>query len=73
MEGRSNILKTTEITLAKISCLIVAGTKKNAKIFFEFVYSVFVVCHSIRWIPNIYELHQGAVGKVNYAYQDFIL
>merc|ERR1711879_951241 len=46
--GRSNILKTTEITLAKISCLIVA---------------VFVVCHSIRWIPNIYELHQGAVGK----------
>lgn len=48
VEGRSNILKTTEITLAKISCLIVA---------------VFVVCHSIRWIPNIYELHQGAVGK----------
>ena len=29
VEGRSSILKTTEITLAKISCLIVAG-KKNA-------------------------------------------
>jgi len=48
VEGRSSILKTTEITLAKISCLIVA---------------VFVVCHSIRWIPNIYEIQQGAVGK----------
>ena len=36
-------MKPSEIDLAKVSLLIVA---------------VFIVCHSIRWIPNIYELIQ---------------
>lgn len=36
-------IKPSEIDLAKVSLLIVA---------------VFIVCHSIRWIPNIYELIQ---------------
>ena len=36
-------LKFSELTLAKVSLIVVF---------------VFVVCHSIRWIPNIYELIQ---------------
>ena len=39
----SRRIKASEIILAKVSLLVVA---------------VFVLCHSIRWIPNIYELAQ---------------
>jgi len=41
---RNQSVQSREVMLAKISCLIVA---------------VFIVCHSIRWIPNIFELQQG--------------
>jgi len=46
IEGKKNTIKMTEIMLAKISCLIVV---------------VFVICHIVRWIPNIYEIQQGAI------------
>ena len=28
-------------------------------------YSVFITCHSVRWIPNLYELQQKEVGTVS--------
>jgi len=45
---RSTSVQWREVMLAKVSCLIVA---------------VFIVCHSIRWIPNIFELQQGTSNK----------
>jgi hypothetical protein len=44
----SRRLKTDEIILAKVSILITI---------------VFIVCHSIRWIPNIYELVQRIMNN----------
>ena len=26
--------------------------------------SVFIICHSIRWIPNVYEISQGVLTEV---------
>merc|ERR1719206_32498 len=45
---RSSSVQWREVMLAKVSCLIVA---------------VFIVCHSVRWIPNIFELQQGTSNK----------
>ena len=28
-------------------------------------YAVFITCHSVRWIPNLYELQQKEVGTVS--------
>jgi len=46
---RAKRIKPSEIVLGKVSLLIVA---------------VFVFCHSIRWIPNIYELIQRLKSDV---------
>eukprot|EP00090_Calanus_glacialis_P041104 TRINITY_DN7219_c0_g1_i6.p1 TRINITY_DN7219_c0_g1~~TRINITY_DN7219_c0_g1_i6.p1 ORF type:complete len:353 (-),score=61.97 TRINITY_DN7219_c0_g1_i6:158-1171(-) len=45
---RNESVQSREVMLAKVSCLIVA---------------VFIVCHSIRWIPNIFEMQQGVSSK----------
>ena len=31
----------------------------------SFVIAVFITCHSVRWIPNLYELQQKEVGSVS--------
>ena len=62
---RSSSVQWREVMLAKVSCLIVAGEKGRTRtIFIIFVLSVFIVCHSVRWIPNIFELQQGTSNKV---------
>lgn len=38
---RGQSVQAREVRLARVSCLIVA---------------VFIICHSVRWVPNIYEL-----------------
>lgn len=49
--------RLSEVTLARISCLIVG---------------VFVVCHSIRWLPNIYEIRQGVLTKDQIVWPDWV-
>ena len=50
-------LKTNEIRLAKVSLIISL---------------IFIVSHSIRWIPNIYELIQRMQDKVDVSWPDWI-
>jgi len=54
---RNQSVQSREVMLAKISCLIVA---------------VFIVCHSIRWIPNIFELQQGASRKEDLVWPPWV-
>jgi len=58
IETRSSSFSIKEITLAKISCLLVA---------------VFLFCHSIRWIPNIYEFQQGVLSEDPLVWPDWII
>jgi hypothetical protein len=34
---------------------------------------VFILCHSIRWIPNIWELKQAGVKKVSFKLTNLLL
>jgi hypothetical protein len=34
---------------------------------------VFILCHSIRWIPNIWELKQAGVKKVSFKLANLLL
>jgi hypothetical protein len=64
---RNQSFQQREVMLAKVSCLIVAGKKLlvNDQSLDLYPYiPVFILCHGIRWIPNIYELQQEASSKV---------
>ena len=67
MENQS---RNREIKLAQVSLVIVFGKKKPLncnKI--TFVHSncnsVFIFCHSIKWIPNVWELKQSQQDEDN--------
>ena len=63
---RSSSIQARDVTLARVSCLIVAGKKSHVISTTNWVtlfIIVFIICHSVRWIPNIYELQQGAQSK----------
>ena len=53
-----------EIKLSRVSLIIVAGDSSSSSSSWEVmtVFSaVFIACHSIKWIPNLYELHQSGI------------
>jgi len=50
-------VQTREVMLAKVSLLIVL---------------VFISCHSVRWIPNLYELQQKEVGTEDMSWPPWI-
>jgi len=54
---RDRSRRLSEVTLARISCIIVG---------------VFVVCHSIRWLPNIYEMRQGVLTENQLEWPDWV-
>ena len=62
-----------EIKLSQVGLIIVGGLFsyylqfKNNETFL-----VFIVCHSIKWIPNIYELLQMRKEKENFAWPPWI-
>ena len=56
-----------EIKLSQIGLIIVGGKQSIINIYFYFTSpifppSVFIVCHSMKWVPNIYELYQSESG-----------
>ena len=67
-----------EVMLAKVSCLIVVGkllfqqflsiTKVTGNLS-KYQLLVFLTCHTVKWIPNIYELQQKEVGTVSYKHK----
>ena len=63
---RNQSFQQREVMLAKVSCLILADMKLlvNDQWISILNFLVFILCHSIRWIPNIYELQQEASSKV---------
>ena len=53
-----------DIKLAQVSLIIVFGKFDNYQIFiytneYYFFFAVFIFCHSVKWIPNIWELKQS--------------
>ena len=56
-----------ELRLARVSCVIVIGELGGGwrPASLPIIVPVFVSCHSVRWVPNVYELQQqGSVGTV---------
>ena len=64
MHVRSESLQMKELKLAMVSCLIVAGEQDMFRVPTNTSNSVFIICHSVRWIPNMYELSQSVIELV---------
>ena len=62
-----------EMKMAQVSCIIVAGKIQagemhnitvNQMILKQKTVSVFILCHGVRWIPNVYELTRAEDKEV---------
>ena len=63
---RQSNLHSREMKMAQVSCIIVAGEDYQNKCltFLTILISVFIVCHGVRWIPNVYELTRAEQKEV---------
>ena len=63
-----------EIKLSQIGLIIVGGIKCDFVIYLLFLISpsVFIVCHSMKWVPNIYALYQSEGSDLEFHWPQWI-
>ena len=63
-----------EIKLSRVSLIIVAGDFSSSSYWevMTVILAVFIACHSIKWIPNLYELHQSGIPGQELEWPDWI-